>query len=123
MSWIPTTSLNALSAAQRSARPPNSMLTRRPATPAMTDVGGGEAGIRPRDLRRGLVLMFTGLALFSILNAVVKAQAESFPVNQIVFFRNAGGAFALSIMLAWLREPLRIGLRHLPLNLLQMVVM
>ena len=80
------------------------MLTRPSATQTMSDANEGNAGGRPRDPRRGLVLMFLGLALFSILNAVVKAQAETFPVNQIVFFRNAGGAFALVIVLAWLGE-------------------
>jgi drug/metabolite transporter (DMT)-like permease len=67
--------------------------------------------------------MFLGLAMFSILNAVVKTQAEIFPVNQIVFFRNAGGALALLLLLPWLRQPLRIKPRHLPLNLLQVIVM
>jgi drug/metabolite transporter (DMT)-like permease len=66
--------------------------------------------------------MFLGLALFSILNGVVKAQAEIFPVNQIVFFRNAGGALALLVILLWLGEAHRIRLRRLPLNLLQMAV-
>ena len=99
------------------------MLTRPSATQTMSDANEGNAGGRPRDPRRGLVLMFLGLALFSILNAVVKAQAETFPVNQIVFFRNAGGAVALVIVLAWLGEAFRIKLRELPLNLLQMAVM
>ena len=67
--------------------------------------------------------MFLGLALFSILNAVVKAQTETFPVNQIVFFRNAGGALALFVMLPWLGQAYRIQLRHIPLNLLQTAVM
>ena len=99
------------------------MLARPSATQTMSDANEGNAGGRPRDPRRGLVLMFLGLALFSILNAVVKAQAETFPVNQIVFFRNAGGAVALVIVLAWLGEAFRIKLRELPLNLLQMAVM
>lgn len=99
------------------------MLTRPSAAQTMTEVSAGIAGGRRRDPRRGLVLMFLGLALFSILNAVVKAQAETFPINQIVFFRNAGGALALLVVLAWFREPLRFRLRHLPLNLLQTAVM
>lgn len=33
--------------------------------------------------------MLVGVALFSVLNGVIKAQAEVFPINQIVFFRNA----------------------------------
>lgn len=34
-------------------------------------------------------MMLVGLALFSILNGLVKALAEVFPVNQIIFFRNS----------------------------------
>jgi drug/metabolite transporter (DMT)-like permease len=33
--------------------------------------------------------MIGGIALFSILNGVVKDQVQLFPVNQVVFFRNA----------------------------------
>lgn len=99
------------------------MLARPVATQAVTGASGGPASGRPRDPRRGLVLMLLGLALFSILNAVVKAQADTFPVNQIVFFRNAGGAVALIAVLAWLREPLRISRTRLPLTLVQVVVM
>jgi drug/metabolite transporter (DMT)-like permease len=93
------------------------------ARPLSTHAEVTDSNGRPRDPRRGLVLMFLGLALFSILNAVVKAQANTFPVNQIVFFRNAGGAVALIVMLAWLREPLRFSRARLALNLLQVVVM
>jgi drug/metabolite transporter (DMT)-like permease len=93
------------------------------ARPLSTHAEVTDSDGRPRDPRRGLVLMLLGLALFSILNAVVKAQADIFPINQIVFFRNAGGAIALIAMLAWLREPLRISRARLPLNLLQVVVM
>ena len=99
------------------------MLAGPAATQTAANAGDGSVDGRPRDPRRGLVLMFLGLALFSILNAVVKAQADTFPVNQIVFFRNAGGAVGLIAVLAWLREPLRISRLRLPLNLLQMVVM
>lgn len=67
--------------------------------------------------------MFLGLALFSILNGVVKAQAEIFPINQIVFFRNAGGAVTLFAVFAWLGRMPRPVRRDLPLNLVQMVVM
>lgn len=73
--------------------------------------------------RRGLLLMFLGLALFSILNAVVKAQAEIFPINQIVFFRNAGGALPLLALLLWFGGAPRTAVAHLPLNLLQVAVM
>src|SRR5262249_38435497 len=46
-----------------------------------------EAGGAP-NVRRGMLLMISGLALFSVLNGVVKFLAETFPVNQIIFFRN-----------------------------------
>lgn len=84
------------------------------------DVGSAS---RPRDPRRGLLLMLVGLALFSILNAVVKAQAQIFPVNQIVFFRNAGGGLALLLLLPWLGQTLQIRLRDLPVNILQTAIM
>ncbi len=41
------------------------------------------------EARKGILLMLTGLALFSILNALVKGLAEHLPINQIIFFRNA----------------------------------
>ena len=51
-----------------------------------------------RDARRGVVMMLIGLALFSILNGVVKALAETFAVNQIVFFRNGFALVTLLLM-------------------------
>src|SRR5690348_16874327 len=55
-----------------------------------------DAGAAP-NVRRGMLLMIAGLALFSVLNGVVKFLAETFPVNQIIFFRNF---FALATLLA-----------------------
>lgn len=52
-----------------------------------------------RSPRRGILLMICGVALFSILNGVVKAQMEIFPVNQVVFFRNACSLLPLYLML------------------------
>eukprot|EP01037_Dinobryon_pediforme_P012539 gene12539-12628_t len=46
-----------------------------------------------------LILLF-GIALFSILNAVVKSQGTVFPANQIVFFRNALALPALAAIIA-----------------------
>ncbi len=51
-----------------------------------------------RDARRGVVMMLIGLALFSILNGVVKALAETFAVDQIVFFRNSMALVTLLLM-------------------------
>lgn len=53
---------------------------------------------RPRVPSLGLAMMVVGIALFSVLNAVVKAQSEFFPINQIMFFRNS---FAL-VPIVWL---------------------
>ena len=55
-----------------------------------------EAGGAP-NVRRGMLLMIAGLALFSVLNGLVKFLAETFPVNQIIFFRNFS---ALATLLA-----------------------
>ena len=52
-----------------------------------------------RSARKGLILMICGVALFSILNGVVKAQMELFPVNQVVFFRNFFSLVPLVILL------------------------
>ncbi|WP_339853552.1 DMT family transporter [uncultured Nisaea sp.] len=41
------------------------------------------------DPRKGILLTLFGLVLFSVLNGVVKAQTELFPILQIMFFRNA----------------------------------
>lgn len=51
-----------------------------------------------RDARRGVMMMLIGLALFSILNGVVKALAETFAVNQIIFFRNSFALVTLLLM-------------------------
>lgn len=55
--------------------------------------------LEDRDARKGVLLMLGGLALFSILNGVVKAQAAIFPVNQIVFFRNSFGLLSLVLLM------------------------
>lgn len=59
----------------------------------------GGAGLDRNDARKGILFMLAGLALFSILNGVVKAQAALFPLNQIVFFRNAFGLLALMLLM------------------------
>jgi drug/metabolite transporter (DMT)-like permease len=63
----------------------------------MTVIVKAPAG-EERDARRGVVMMLVGLALFSILNGVVKALAETFAVNQIVFFRNGFALVTLLLM-------------------------
>lgn len=52
-----------------------------------------------RSPRKGLILMMCGIALFSILNGVVKAQSALFPINQIVFFRNSLALIPLAVLL------------------------
>ncbi|MEM1264519.1 MAG: DMT family transporter [Pseudomonadota bacterium] len=53
----------------------------------------------PRVPTRGIATMMLGIALFSVLNGVVKAQAQIFPINQIVFFRNAFALLPLFLLL------------------------
>jgi drug/metabolite transporter (DMT)-like permease len=43
-----------------------------------------------RDERLGIMLMLVGMALFSLVNALVKELAQTFSINQIVAFRNVG---------------------------------
>lgn len=52
------------------------------------DFNTRHASVDP-DPRKGILLTLAGLILFSILNGIVKAQTEIFPVAQIMFFRNA----------------------------------
>lgn len=52
------------------------------------------------EARRGILLMLVGLLLFSILNGVVKAQTELFPVIQIMLFRNLFALVPLAIAVA-----------------------
>lgn len=62
------------------------------ATPSAT------APVEERDARRGVMMMLVGFGLFSILNALVKSLAETFAVNQIIFFRNALALVTLLLM-------------------------
>lgn len=71
----------------------------------------------PRVPLTGLVLMITGVALFSILNGVVKAQMEVFPVAQVIFFRNAFALVPLAFMLRGVRLPRATLPAHLGLAL------
>lgn len=59
----------------------------------------GDASALRHDARKGILFMLAGLALFSILNGVVKAQAALFPLDQIIFFRNAFGVLSLMVLM------------------------
>jgi drug/metabolite transporter (DMT)-like permease len=75
----------------------------------------GASAITPgprRDPLRGALIMLLGMALFSILNGVVKAQAQHYPINQIVFFRNAGGIVPLLLILLWAGRLRELHTRH-----------
>ena len=50
------------------------------------------------NVRRGILLMLIGQALFSILNGVVKSLMADFPVSQVIFFRNAMALVTLLLM-------------------------
>jgi drug/metabolite transporter (DMT)-like permease len=56
------------------------------------------------DPRRGVLLMLAGLAVFAVLNGVVKDQASRFPVTQVILFRNAFGLLPL-LLIAWTARP------------------
>lgn len=58
------------------------------------------AGSLEPDGRRGILLMLVGLILFSILNGVVKAQTELFPILQIMVFRNLFAMVPLAVVIA-----------------------
>lgn len=49
--------------------------------------------------RRGVLLMAGGIALFAVLNGVVKAQMEIFPVSQVIFFRNCFALLPLWLLM------------------------
>lgn len=70
-----------------------------PATPPATPPDA-RAGNFDRNARKGVLIMLAGIALFSVLNGMVKDQAATFPVNQIVFFRNALALPALLVLMA-----------------------
>jgi len=80
------------------------------------------AAIAEPDGRRGIVLMLVGLLLFSILNGVVKAQTELFPVVQIMLFRNTFAMVPLAIAIAWFAGWNSLRSERLPLHMLHAVL-
>ncbi|MDJ0390471.1 DMT family transporter [Roseomonas sp. E05] len=69
--------------------------------------------IAEQNLRKAVLIMTLGVALFSVLNGVVKDQATRFPVNQIVFFRNALALPPLIVILLATGSIHRLRTRHL----------
>lgn len=69
----------------------------------------GDAAARPRRPIVGMLTMLVGIALFSVLNAVVKAQSAYIPLNQIVFFRNAFALIPLGYLLMRVGAKGRLG--------------
>ncbi|WP_408735144.1 DMT family transporter [Roseomonas gilardii] len=76
-----------------------------------------------RNLRKAVLIMLLGIALFSILNGVVKDQAARFPVNQIVFFRNAFALPPLIAVLVMTGSLHRLRTRRLPRHLTHALTM
>lgn len=74
-----------------------SMATALPATTAAEILPDHQP---KQDLRKAVLIMTLGIALFSVLNGVVKDQADRYPVNQITFFRNAFALLPLLLLLA-----------------------
>lgn len=71
----------------------------------MSSIGAAGLPASDRDARKGILFMVSGLALFSILNGVVKAQATLFPLNQIIFFRNSFAILSLFLLLQLIGGP------------------
>lgn len=59
------------------------------------------AEARPDQPVRGILIMLIGVAIFAVLNGVVKEQMRIFPANEIIFFRNALGLLPLLALLPW----------------------
>ena len=66
-----------------------------------------------RDERLGIVMMLVGMALFSLLNAVVKDLAQTYTINQIVAFRNIGALIPI-LLFALSRGGVRVLRPHRP---------
>ncbi|UPG74617.1 DMT family transporter (plasmid) [Roseomonas gilardii subsp. gilardii] len=76
-----------------------------------------------RNLRKAVLIMLLGIALFSVLNGVVKDQAARFPVNQIVFFRNAFALPPLILVLVMTGSLHRLRTRKMPRHLAHALTM
>lgn len=50
---------------------------------------------------KGILIMLLSLTVFSVLNGVVKDQMQTFPANEIIFFRNGIGVLPLLLLLPW----------------------
>lgn len=75
------------------------------------------------DGRRGILLMLVGLLLFSILNGVVKAQTELFPVVQIMVFRNVFAMVPLGVVILFFARRRSLATRMPHWHLLHAAVM
>lgn len=67
----------------------------------MTSTATFELGTNEKSVRKGVLIMLAGFALFAIMNAIVKDLAASFPVSQIVFFRGLFGLLPMALLLYW----------------------
>jgi drug/metabolite transporter (DMT)-like permease len=63
------------------------------------------AGSTPRDLvLRGIAWMLGGTLLFAVVNVLVKALAQGYPIVQIMFFRAALALVLPLTVIAWMRR-------------------
>ena len=65
-----------------------------------------EVSVQPVDTSRdepvkGILIMLLSLAVFAVLNGVVKDMMQRFPASEIIFFRNAFGLLPLLTLLPW----------------------
>jgi len=72
---------------------------------------------------RGIAIMVLGLLVFTILNGVVKDQAQRFPVTEIIFFRNLFGLIPLLAAVPFIGGWRTLRPVNLPGHLIQAVAM
>jgi drug/metabolite transporter (DMT)-like permease len=70
-----------------------------------------------RAARKGIAIMLCGLAIFAVLNGMVKDLTKVFPVNEIVFFRGTFGLLPLASAYALSAKRPRFKAAHLIANL------
>jgi drug/metabolite transporter (DMT)-like permease len=68
---------------------------------ALPDIGAQPADARRDEPAKGILIMLLSLAVFAVLNGVVKDLMQRFPANEIIFFRNAFGLLPLLMLLPW----------------------
>jgi drug/metabolite transporter (DMT)-like permease len=83
----------------------------------MSSEDARELALEERAARKGIAIMLCGLAIFAVLNGIVKDLTKVFPVNEIVFFRGAFGLIPLTCGLTAIETRPRLRFYHAIANL------